>query len=71
MGGLFGCAAGLLLSRVIIEFSRSPDFDPQYVVPLGFLVAAFVVPIPLSLIASAYPARSAARLSVIDSLRYE
>ena len=71
MGGLFGCAAGLLLSRVIIEFSRSPDFDPQYVVPLGFLVAAFAVPIPLSLIASAYPARSAARLSVIDSLRYE
>ncbi|HEM62131.1 MAG TPA: FtsX-like permease family protein, partial [Chloroflexi bacterium] len=71
MGGLLGCIAGLLLSRVIIEFSRSPDFDPQYVVPLGFLIAAFVVPIPLSVIASAYAARSAARLSVIDCLRHE
>jgi putative ABC transport system permease protein len=71
MGGLFGSGAGLLLSRVIIEFSRSPDFDPQYVIPVGFLIAAFVVPIPLSVIASAYPARSAARLSVIDSLRQE
>lgn len=35
-GGLFGCTARLLLSRVIIEFSRSPDFEPQYVVALGF-----------------------------------
>jgi putative ABC transport system permease protein len=71
MGGLLGCAAGLLLSRVIIEFSRSPDFDPQYVVPLGFLIAAFALPIPLSIVASAYPARSAASLSVIDCLRQE
>jgi putative ABC transport system permease protein len=71
MGGLLGTVAGLLLSSVIVEFSRSPDFDPQYVVPLGFLALAFVLPILLSVAASTYPARAAASLSVIESLRYE
>ena len=71
MGGLLGTIAGLILSSVIVEFSRSPDFDPRYVVPLGFVVLGFLLPIVISVLASAYPARSAASLSVIESLRYE
>jgi len=71
MGGLLGTGAGLLLSGVIVEFSRSADFDPQYIVPMGFLLVAFILPILVSIVASAYPAKAAASLSVIESLRYE
>lgn len=71
MGGLMGAAAGLLISVVIVEFSRSADFDPRYVIPFGFVALVSILPVLLSLAASAYPARWAASLSVIESLRYE
>jgi putative ABC transport system permease protein len=71
MGGLLGTLAGLVLSTVIVEFSRSADFDPQYVIPLALLVAAFLLPMAVSVTASVYPAKSAASLSVVESLRYE
>ncbi len=71
MGGLMGAAAGILISVVIVEFSRSADFDPRYVIPYGFVALVSILPVLLSLAASAYPARWAASLSVIESLRYE
>jgi putative ABC transport system permease protein len=71
LGGLFGVALGLAISRVMVEFSRSPDFDPQYLIPVPFLLLTFLLPVFLSMVASAYPARAASSLSVIESLRYE
>lgn len=73
--GVFGGALGLLLSYPLVEHPLS-RFMQQNVgtapleVPWLAAAAAFVASSALGLVAAAIPARSAARLEVVESLRH-
>ena len=52
----------------MLELARSPEFPASYVFPARELVAALIVALVLVPLAGLYPARYAARLSVVDAL---
>ena len=69
IGGLLGIVIGVILARIV-----AVGFEDQgvvFAVPYGQVVVSMIVAIIAGVIASAFPARRAARLNVLAALQYE
>ncbi len=72
IGTAFGLIAGLYLGYVFVQgLSASGIYKMQYTFPLAALVAATAAGLIFGVLASLFPARQAARMGIIQALRYE
>ncbi|MFN2218607.1 MAG: FtsX-like permease family protein [Anaerolineae bacterium] len=72
MGGAFGVAYGLFMSRVFIGGANlTQGYRLAHSFPVDALVAAFAIALVISQFAAAWPARRAARLEVIEAIQFE
>ena len=72
-GALVGVAAGLVVGFVMVVLGgASLDLgDLVALVPWAIVVAAFVLGVTVAMLAAAYPARIASRISIIRAVQYE
>jgi putative ABC transport system permease protein len=70
-GGALGITFGLLLSFLFAKVAQGLSYDFAFVIPMKALVAGFLVAFFVGLVFGIYPARRAAKLDPIESLRYE
>jgi putative ABC transport system permease protein len=70
IGTLFGVVAGVWLGYALVE-ATATIFPMPYTFPLGGVVTAVVVGLVFGVLAALIPARSAARLNVVEALHYE
>ena len=66
IGGIVGIIFGLIMGFFIAN-----HFDTQFIIPIPWMVLAFVVCVVTGVISGFYPAYKAAGLDPIESLRYE
>lgn len=66
MGGIIGIIAGILIGNVLSYFIGS-----QFIVPWGWIVVAVLLCFIVALASGILPAKKAAKLDPIESLRYE
>ncbi len=66
LGGIVGVILGMILGFVIAQY-----FNTSFVVPVQWMILAFVVCAITGVVSGLYPAVKAARLDPIESLRYE
>lgn len=69
IGGLIGLAVGLFLGWVMIKGLESEGLS--FSVPVGTLIAVFVLALLAGVLAAVFPARRAARLNPLEALHYE
>jgi putative ABC transport system permease protein len=70
IGTTFGVACGLYLGYVFVS-ALKPIFPLGYAFPLTGIVAAIVIGLFFGALAAIIPARQAARMNVVEALRYE
>lgn len=70
VGTAFGIAAGMYLGYVIIN-SLGAVFPIEYTFPLGGIIGGILIGLVFGALAAIVPARQAARLQVVEALRYE
>lgn len=68
MGGLAGIFLGLLMGNVVAKFANS---DTNFIVPWNWIGLGLTVCIAVGILSGFLPARKAASLDPIESLRYE
>src|SRR5574341_266778 len=72
IGTAFGLLGGLYLSYVLVQgLSASGIFKMEYSFPLAGLLAATAAGIFFGVVAALFPARQAAKMDIIQALRYE
>lgn len=71
LGGAIGVGFGLLLSVIAIQIINSFQEGWAFVFPTNGVILAFTVSAAIGVVFGYYPARKAASLSPIESLRYE
>jgi putative ABC transport system permease protein len=71
IGTLFGIVAGLWLGYLLVAGMSVAGFVLDYIFPLTALVWTAVVGLVFGLLAAVLPARQAARMPIIEALRYE
>lgn len=69
IGGIIGLAVGLFLGWVMIKGLESEGLS--FSVPVGTLIAVFVLALIAGVLAAVFPARRAARLNPLEALHYE
>jgi putative ABC transport system permease protein len=70
IGTTFGVACGLYLGYVFVS-ALTPIFPLGYAFPLTGIVAAIAIGLFFGALAAIIPARQAARMNVVEALRYE
>jgi len=70
-GGLIGGALGFLITMVVVAIMRANHLDVPYVVSMTAFVGAAVVSAIVGIVFGIQPARKAAALDPITSLRFE
>ena len=70
-GTAFGLLAGLYMSYVLVIGIHAAGFPVDYVFPLGGALVAIAVGLLFGVLAAIIPARQAARLEIVEALRYE
>jgi putative ABC transport system permease protein len=70
-GTLFGIVAGLYLGYLLELAINAIGFPSVFVVPWEGIVAAAVIGLLVGAVAAIVPARKAARLQIVQALRYE
>ncbi len=72
-GALAGVAAGLVvgLAMLLLAGARMDVANLAGLVPWAIVVVAFVLGVGVAMLAAAYPARIASRLSIIRAVQYE
>lgn len=71
IGTVFGALVGLWLGYAMVVAMGSIGWPMPYLFPWGGLVATLVVGVTFGILASLVPARSAARLDVVEALHQE
>lgn len=71
IGTIFGVLAGLYMGYLGVEAMRAAGFPMEYVFPIGGALLAITAGILFGVLAAIIPARQAARLEVVQALRYE
>jgi putative ABC transport system permease protein len=69
IGAALGLPLGIFLALLVTR--ALSQFDLQFAIPTGSLIAFVVVAIVSGLFAAILPARRAARLRVLEALQYE
>jgi putative ABC transport system permease protein len=70
-GTAFGLLAGLYLGYLLVRAMAGAGFPLSYLFPWGGIAAATVAGLLFGALASVIPARRAARLEIVQALRYE
>jgi putative ABC transport system permease protein len=71
LGVAFGLASGLYLGYLLVRALVSVGFPVSYFFPWQGIVAAAVIGLGVGALAAIVPARNAARLEIVEALRYE
>lgn len=72
IGGVFGLAFGLFLSRLLlIGVTQVQGYELSYVLPTQGIVVSLVIAIVVSQIAGMLPARRAAGIRIVESIHFE
>jgi putative ABC transport system permease protein len=71
IGVAFGLLSGLYLGFLATQALDSLGFPLEYVFPAGGVIAGIAVGLGFGALAAIIPARQAARLDVVQALRYE
>ena len=70
-GIAFGLASGLYLGYLLVRTSAGLGFPCIYIFPWQGVTAAVLVGLAVGVLAAIVPARKAARLQIVEALRYE
>jgi putative ABC transport system permease protein len=70
VGTSFGVASGMYLGYVIVQ-ALATMFSVKYMFPLGGILGGIAIGLIFGALAAVIPARQAARLQVVEALRYE
>jgi putative ABC transport system permease protein len=71
IGTGFGILSGLYLGYMAVEAMRAAGFPMEYVFPASGVLIAISSGIFFGILAALIPARQAARLEIVQALRYE
>jgi putative ABC transport system permease protein len=72
VGGLFGIAFGLFLSRLFLTSpSTMQGYTLTYVVPTEGILIGLIVALLISQVAALWPARRAAGIRIVEAIQYE
>lgn len=72
IGGIFGLAFGLFLSRVfIMALNAMSGYTLDYVLPLVGLIASIIIAFVVTQVAALYPAQMAARVNIVEAIQHE
>lgn len=71
LGTAFGILSGLYLGYMVVEAMKAAGYPMEYVFPTTGLLIAVVAGILFGVLAALIPARQAARLEIVQALRYE
>ena len=72
MGGVFGLAFGLFLSRVFLLATQvMQGYQLTYVLPTEGILVGMLIALVVSQLAAVWPARRAARITVIEAIQCE
>jgi putative ABC transport system permease protein len=71
IGTAFGVLSGLYLGYMGVEAIRAAGFPMEYVFPTSGVLLAITAGIFFGVLAAVIPARQAARLEIVQALRYE
>jgi len=71
LGTVFGVVSGLYLAYVIVRGTAVMGFPVAFSFPLAGIISAVIVGLTFGVLAALVPARQAARLQIVQALRYE
>jgi putative ABC transport system permease protein len=72
IGGAFGLAFGLFLSRLFLyAVNQIQGYDLTYVLPREGIVISVLIALIVSQLAALWPARRAARIRIIEAIQFE
>jgi putative ABC transport system permease protein len=71
LGISFGLASGLYLGYLLVRTLAGFGFPCLYIFPWQGVIAAVLVGLAVGVLAAIIPARNAARLQIVEALRYE
>jgi putative ABC transport system permease protein len=72
MGGVFGLAYGLFMSRIFVGGANlTQGYRLEHSFPLNALAAGFAIALIISQLAAVWPARRAASLVVVEAIQFE
>jgi putative ABC transport system permease protein len=71
LGTAFGILAGLWLGYALVGSMNLVGFVVAYTFPLAGLLAGVAAGLLLGVLAATIPARQAAKMDIIEALRYE
>ena len=71
IGSILGIVAGVYLGYVGTMAMQGLGYPMEYVFPLGTILAALLTGLLFGVLSSGLPARQAARMNVVEALRYE
>ncbi len=72
IGGIFGLGFGLFLSRLfLMALTLIQGYDLTYVMPVEGIVVSAILALIVSQLAGLWPARRAAGIRIIESIRFE
>jgi putative ABC transport system permease protein len=71
IGSILGIAAGIYLGYVRSMAMQALGYPMEYVFPQGTVLAALLIALVFGILSSGLPSRQAARMNVVEALRYE
>jgi putative ABC transport system permease protein len=71
IGSILGIAAGIYLGYVGSMAMQALGYPMEYVFPVGTVLAALLIGLVFGILSSSLPSRQAARMNVVEALRYE
>jgi putative ABC transport system permease protein len=71
LGALLGLGLGTLITRIVVDVNRTPDFDPPFTFSLPYAGLVLLFGTCSAAVAAFYPAGKAARMNIVDALRHQ